>query len=145
MAASSTSKTFYMIVEGAKQGKFHGSKPGPRMNGMEVHSYSFGVSTPHDPSSGSMAGRRQHKPITITKEVDAASPLFFRALASNEALSVIVGEIDEYTGIAKEVIHLKDVVIVAIRPTGQFMQHSLGQKQWQDIVLAPSAAKPPVR
>jgi type VI secretion system secreted protein Hcp len=40
-----------------------------------------------DPASGSYAGKRQHKPITIVKEVDSASPLYLTALANNEVLT----------------------------------------------------------
>jgi type VI secretion system secreted protein Hcp len=40
-------------------------------------------------AGGNPTGRRQHKPITITKRVGAASPQFFQALVSNEPLKSV--------------------------------------------------------
>jgi type VI secretion system Hcp family effector len=37
-----------------------------------------------------LAGKRQHKPLTITKEVDSASPLFLNAHWTSEVLQSVV-------------------------------------------------------
>ena len=39
--------------------------------------------------SGSSSGKRRHGPIVVTKETDAASPLFFQAVAMNELLKTV--------------------------------------------------------
>lgn len=72
--------------------------------GSRLHSMSYGMMdiTPRNldqallqmqsesaGNMGSMAGKRQHKPFTVTREVDSASPLFFRGLATNAALQSV--------------------------------------------------------
>jgi len=42
--------------------------------------WTYQVQAPPDPSSGAMTGRRRHEPITITKEIDKASPKLMTAL-----------------------------------------------------------------
>ena len=37
-----------------------------------------------DAGSGQPVGRRRHSPITITREVDVASPKLFQVLVTNE-------------------------------------------------------------
>jgi type VI secretion system secreted protein Hcp len=50
------------------------------------------ISSPRDPASGLPTGKRQHKPITITKEFDRTTPLLLSALVTNETLtSVLIG------------------------------------------------------
>ena len=45
------------------------------------------AAAPRDAASGLATGRRMHKPFTITKEVDKASPLLMKACASGPAFS----------------------------------------------------------
>ena len=52
--------------------------------------FSYGVTSPSDLSTGLPSGKRQHKPIVITREPSAASPQFFSALITNEALKVVI-------------------------------------------------------
>lgn len=42
---------------------------------------------------GQLIGKRQHKPFTITREVDSSSPLLWQALSTNETLQTVVIEI----------------------------------------------------
>ena len=50
------------------------------------------IVSPRDLASGQATGNRQHKPITITKELDAATPKLLQALVTNETLtSVLIG------------------------------------------------------
>jgi type VI secretion system secreted protein Hcp len=39
---------------------------------------------PRDPTNGQPTGKRAHKPFTILKELDRATPLLFSVLANNE-------------------------------------------------------------
>jgi type VI secretion system Hcp family effector len=61
--------------------------------GGSSSSYSFNIlgfqfenQTPVGSGSGSSSGARQHTTVTITKEVDSASPSLFRALTNNEVI-----------------------------------------------------------
>jgi len=72
-----------VTVTGQKQGAF--SK-----DPIPVTAVSHEIVSPRDPASGLPTGKRQHKPITITKEVDSTSPLFLNALVENENLSSVV-------------------------------------------------------
>ena len=43
--------------------------------------------TPRDVASGLPTGKRQHKPLTITKELDKSTPLLYNILVNNENIS----------------------------------------------------------
>jgi type VI secretion system secreted protein Hcp len=45
---------------------------------IQIESFSWGITTPRDAASGQATGKRQHKPLTITKPIDKSSPLLFR-------------------------------------------------------------------
>jgi|SRR5215472_1182106 len=104
-----------MFVTGAKQGAFKG---GAR-EGIRVIEVMHSIISPRDPQTGlaSRSGKRQWKPITIVKELDAASPKLFRALQSNEILQV---ELEfNPAGKAPKTINLTDARILKIRKARQ--------------------------
>ena len=73
------------MATGQKQGPF---SPTP----IDVTAVSHEIVSPRDAASGLPTGKRQHKPITITKEWDASTPLLLNALVNNENLtSVLIG------------------------------------------------------
>ena len=79
----------YIKLVGQKQGKIKGTpKKGPFSDGIEITAFDFGLETPFDPQSGQPTGKRKHKPIVITREVDSASPLLWQALCTNESFVV---------------------------------------------------------
>ena len=50
------------------------------------------IVSPRDAASGLPTGKRQHKPISITKEWGASTPLLLNALVNNENLTrVLIG------------------------------------------------------
>jgi type VI secretion system secreted protein Hcp len=55
--------------------------------GMMCHAYSYEVASQYDAGSAQLVGRRVHKCVTVIREVDAASPLLFAALCSNETFT----------------------------------------------------------
>lgn len=63
------------------------------------------AATPRDAASGMATGRRMHKPFTITKEIDVASPKLVQACASGQHMQ----EVDVDLGTAR--YKLEDVVI----------------------------------
>lgn len=54
-----------------------------------VIAVSHEIVSPRDAASGRATGRRQHKPLVITKELDRASPALRQALALNEVLTQV--------------------------------------------------------
>ena len=58
-----------------------------RENSIYVIGYGHDFSVPYDSASGLPTGRRQHKPFTIVKPIDKATPLLMKALAQNENVS----------------------------------------------------------
>jgi type VI secretion system secreted protein Hcp len=77
-------------VNGTKQGQFKGeSTRQAYQDKIEASGFSFEVASPRDAASGTATGRRQYKPLTITKEMGAASPQFLQALTTNEVLKTV--------------------------------------------------------
>ena len=56
---------------------------------ITLQAVSHEIISPRDAASGLPTGKRQHKPITITKELDKSSPLLLNALVTNENLSSV--------------------------------------------------------
>jgi type VI secretion system secreted protein Hcp len=75
----------YLIVEGEKQGKIEGSV---KVKGHEgkilVQAVDHVIEIPKSPQTGLPTGKRVHQPMTLTKEIDKASPKLFQALTSGE-------------------------------------------------------------
>ena len=77
-----------IAITGQKQGVFQG------LNGPTIPINAIGheIISPRDAATGLPTGKRQHKPITITKEIDKSTPLILGALVSNENLTqVLIG------------------------------------------------------
>jgi len=80
--------SIFMTVEGSRAGVIEGGAIGAGREGwIEVVGFSHEVVSPRDAASGLPTGKRQHKPISITKPIDKATPLLFQALVTNENLS----------------------------------------------------------
>jgi type VI secretion system secreted protein Hcp len=78
----------FLKCVGQQQGAFDGpvTTKGYEKS-VEVDVASHAIVSPRDAASGLPTGKRQHKPFTITKPVDKTSPLFYKALISNETLT----------------------------------------------------------
>ena len=84
---------FYVTITGAKQGAFKGESTNAKhTQSIEGLGFSFDTQTPVDPTTGQASSKRQHSPITITKEWGAASPQLLQALTTNEVLTSVVFE-----------------------------------------------------
>jgi type VI secretion system secreted protein Hcp len=82
-----------MSVKGKKQGQIKASdkdrtRPKDLANFMRVYTIGHTISSPRDPASGLPTGKRQHHPVTVTKEQDSTSPGLFAALTNNEFVDV---------------------------------------------------------
>lgn len=78
----------YLTLTGETQGRVEGSVTQAGREGtMEIYGWSHEVVAPRDAASGLPTGKRQHKPISITKAVDKASPLLMNILTNNENIT----------------------------------------------------------
>jgi len=72
-------------AKGQKQGDLKGPVTQKGREGMiEVIAVSHEVVSPRDPASGLPTGKRMHKPLTLTWQVDIETPMFYNSLTSNE-------------------------------------------------------------
>jgi type VI secretion system secreted protein Hcp len=78
----------YLRMKGQRTGDFKGSVTQKGREGrIMVIAASHELASPRDPASGMATGKRQHKPFSITKEVDRSSPLLYSALVTNENIA----------------------------------------------------------
>ena len=79
----------YLLLNGQKQGEIHGgvSQKG-RENTILVHGFDNQIVEPTDAASGLPTGKRQHRPLSIVKEVDQSSPKLWTSLVNNENLTI---------------------------------------------------------
>jgi type VI secretion system secreted protein Hcp len=83
----------YATIVGSKQGAFKGEGIGPgKADKIPAVAFSYGVVEPYDAATGRITGRRQHKPVVLTKEWGASSPQFFQAAYTNEVLKSVLIE-----------------------------------------------------
>ncbi|OYO27928.1 Hcp family type VI secretion system effector [Janthinobacterium sp. PC23-8] len=80
----------YLIIEGTNQGKIEGSV---KIKGHEgkilVQAVDHSITIPESPQTGLPTGKRIHRPMTITKEIDKSSPKLFQALTSGEQMKTV--------------------------------------------------------
>ncbi len=85
---------------------------------INIHAFQYGGSLPHDPT-GLVTGRLQRKPLTITKDIDQASPQILQALTTGEPLVDVVVDVPlppnpaNQKGVVAD-YHLQDAVIVDV-------------------------------
>ena len=81
---------FYVQFEGIKQGSFKGAIQRNGSPWIEIQSFSRGVVSPRDAATGQASGKREHTPILIVKQADAASAQISQAAHSNELLREVL-------------------------------------------------------
>ena len=78
----------YLVLKGQKQGAVKGSVTLKGREGqIAVYAVTHNLSSPRDSASGQATGKRVHKPLTVTKEIDVSTPPLYKALVDNEAIS----------------------------------------------------------
>jgi len=83
----------YLTIQGKRTGVFKGSGGKPaNKDKIECIGFRYGVSAPHDMTSGLPTGKRVHEPIVIIKNIDASSPQLLQAIYSNETLTSVLIE-----------------------------------------------------
>jgi type VI secretion system secreted protein Hcp len=93
-AAAPAHVTLYVKVVGKKQGTFKGDGLISRahLDQMLASAFDYGLVSPRDPATGQATGKRQHKPVVITKEWGPSMPQFLTAAATNEVLTKVTME-----------------------------------------------------
>src|SRR5262245_52240291 len=75
----------YLSIIAERQGQIRGSVLQKGREGkILVIAVQHEIVAPRDPQSGIPTGKRMHKPMVITKEVDRSSPLLYSILCTNE-------------------------------------------------------------
>jgi type VI secretion system secreted protein Hcp len=150
---SATTRIF-ITIEGVKQGKFK-ADGGPQFGDrIPVLQLNFEVDSPRDLATGQPAGKRQHKPLSITKDWGAASPQLFQATTTNELLKSVFIEVFRTAGTGTEevvaTIRLTNATIGKYRtsvsdatsgdgPAGRLIDHT--EFTFQKIEISNPAAK----
>jgi type VI secretion system secreted protein Hcp len=82
--------TAYLAVNGKSQGDIKGDCPqgGDKKDKILVYKVDHEVEIPKDTHTGLPTGQRIHKPLTITKHKDQASPKLFKACCTGEQTTV---------------------------------------------------------
>lgn len=124
----------FIAVEGTKQGKFKGESVAMAFKDQSrVLKFSYGLVSPRDVSTGQARGKRQHKPIVITREPGAASPQFVTALVTNEVLKPVVirflrGNVN--TGVNE----VQQIIILTNPSVSDFRQYVGDDGRWLEDV-----------
>lgn len=69
-----------------------GDCPAPIVEKFRCQNFAYEVKAPRDAASGQATGKRQHAPIRIVKEWDAATPLLMKALVDGEPFKTVTLE-----------------------------------------------------
>ncbi len=78
----------YLKLTGQKSGQVKGAVTQKgREDSIMVIAVEHEVISPRDAASGLPTGKRQHKPLFITKEVDKSSPVLYNILVNNENIT----------------------------------------------------------
>jgi type VI secretion system secreted protein Hcp len=137
LATPARSVDIFIAVEGTKQGKFKGESAVMAFKDQSrVLKFSYGVVSPRDVSTGQARGKRQHKPIVITKEPGAASPQFFTALVTNEVLKPVVIQflrVNVNTGVNE----VQQIITLTNPSISDFRQYVGDDGRWlEDVAFA---------
>jgi type VI secretion system secreted protein Hcp len=97
---------FYVSIEFTKQGKNKGeSLRKDHKDKITGLSFEYELQVPTDAATGNPSGKRQHKPIVITKEWGASSPQLFQACCHNETLKKVKFEFIKADSAGKEHVY----------------------------------------
>lgn len=77
----------HLTIKGQKQGVIKGECTIKGLeNSIVCLGFTHEIISPRDAASGLPTGNRQHKPLSIAKNIDRTTPLLYSALVSNENL-----------------------------------------------------------
>jgi|ERR1700677_2580331 type VI secretion system Hcp family effector len=124
----------YASFKGTKQGQLKGesTKAREKDGWFEIASIEMGTELPVDAKSGKPKGARQHGPIVITKQTDAASPQLLQAHWTNEVFETIVIQTLDDNNKVTNTTTLKNALISEIKKNGTLESISFN---YDDIVV----------
>ncbi len=97
---------FYMTISGTTQGDFKGESTRTAHKAKApCIAFAYGVKSPRDMATGLAAGKRQHGPVVVTKELGASTPQLFQACVTNEILKSVLFEYIHTTPEGKEEVY----------------------------------------
>jgi type VI secretion system Hcp family effector len=111
--------TIYLTLNGQKQGQIKGSVTQKGKEGsIVVYQLHHEITAPHGSASGMVTGKRLHKPLVITKEIDMASVKLLNAMVTNETIKQVIINFWQASGGGQEInfyrITLTNAAIVNI-------------------------------
>ncbi|MDR2142311.1 MAG: type VI secretion system tube protein Hcp, partial [Deltaproteobacteria bacterium] len=112
--------TAYLSVNGASQGDIKGDcqQGGDKKDKILLYGVDHAVEIPRDTHTGLPTGQRIHKPLTVIKHKDPASPKLFKACCTGENATVVI---DQYRikpdGTEEKYFttKLENAIVVAVR------------------------------
>jgi len=132
----------YISIKGNKQGQFKGEgiQDKRKDKWIEVLAFEYSVQAPRDIATGQASGKRQHKPVVITKEWGAASPQLLQALTTNETLSSVEFQFSKTNEEGEEQVYytvkLSNARILSLRPyVGPPPPDSLRGERYESVTL----------
>lgn len=74
---------------GAIKGPVRDNRDENKNGSIALIALDHGIVSPRDAASGMATGKRQHLPITFTKETDSTSPFFYQFIARNDLMKTV--------------------------------------------------------
>ena len=110
---------FYVTIDATKQGRLAGESLRPEhKDKLAGIGFSYEVTASREAASGRASSKREHGPVTFTKEWGAASPQLFSALVTNEAITSALFEFVRTNDVGVEhvfhTIKLTDAAVTSI-------------------------------
>jgi type VI secretion system secreted protein Hcp len=80
----------YLTAKGQRQGDIVGGVTEKGREGsIALSAVAYELAAPYDQATGQITGKRQHKPVSIVKSIDQASPQLLQAWVTNETLTTV--------------------------------------------------------
>jgi type VI secretion system secreted protein Hcp len=105
--------------------------------GIECHGFNYDVLAPRDAAGGLPTGKRTHKPITIVREVDSASPLLWQAVSTGDPFVKATLSFPRPTTNGKPTVaHTIELTNGTISKVNQYNPGGVGDgKKWEKLTL----------
>jgi type VI secretion system secreted protein Hcp len=117
----------FMSVIGTR-GPMQGDAKSPHgSEWMPVLEFDESVIAPRDAATGQATGKRQHQPVKIVKQVDAASPQLQKAATTGEHLKEVVFQLYRNNSGKEELyetVRLTDAIVSSFQNRGGSTAHS---------------------
>ncbi len=117
----------FVAIAATKQGTLNGEARAPHEHELAVVEFGYELSSPRDLASGQASGKRQHRPVVITKECGPATPQLFQACITNEVFESVVLDCYGSDGTSTDaLVHTVKLTHAAVSQFHQFTDPRLG-------------------